>query len=59
MKIQCNSVIGVPIVDLNSQCEQCCFYNVFGYYQCIPYPFYECQQVGIQFKKSKGDVFNI
>lgn len=58
MKIQCNSVIGVPIVDLNSQCEQCCFCDVFGPALCIPYPWYECQS-DIQFKKSKGDIFNI
>lgn len=58
MKIQCNSVIGVPIVDLNSQCEQCCFCNVFGPYQCIPYPFYECQS-GTKFKKSESQVFEV
>ena len=58
MKIQCNSVIGVPVVDLNSECLQCCFNDIFGPDTCLPYPYYECHP-DIQFKKSKCEVFKL
>lgn len=38
MKIQYNSVIGVPVEDLNSQCIQCCFLDISGFDKCLPYP---------------------
>lgn len=58
MKIQYNFVIGTPIVDLNSQCAQCCFSNIRGFDGYLPYPWYKCRP-DIQFKKSKCDIFNI
>lgn len=58
MKIQCNSVIGAPILDLNSECLQCCFNDIFGPDTCLPYPYYECHP-DIQFKKSKCEVFKL
>ena len=58
MKIQCNTVIGTPVVDLNSQCLQCCFHDIFEPDTCLPYPYYECHP-NIQFEKSKCEVFNI
>lgn len=58
MKIKCNSIIGVPIVDLNSQCIQCCFRDVLGPDQCFPYPYYNCHP-DIQFEKSTCEVFKL
>lgn len=52
MKIQCNSVIGAPFQDSNSQCLQCCFRDIFGQDTCLPYPWYQCDP-DIQFKKIK------
>lgn len=58
MKIQYNSVIGVPVEDLNSQCIQCCFLDS-GFYKYLPYPcWYKCRP-GIQFKKSQCEVFKL
>lgn len=58
MKIQCNSTIGAPILDLNSECLQCCFNDIFGQDTCLPYPYYKCHP-DIQFKKSKCEVFKL
>ena len=58
MKIQCNSVVGAPVADLNSQCSQCCFSDILGPDTCLPYPYYECHP-DIQFKKSKCEVFKL
>jgi hypothetical protein len=58
MKIQCKSVIGTPILDLNSQCVQCCFRDIRGPDTCLPYPWYQCHP-DIQFKKSKCEVFKL
>lgn len=58
MKIQCNSVIGAPFPDLNSECSQCCFCDILGLDTCLPYPWYKCHP-GIQFEKSKCEVFKL
>lgn len=58
MKIQCKSVIGAPVIELNSPCAQCCFLDISGFDQCLPYPQYQCHP-DIQFKKSKCEVFKL
>lgn len=58
MKIECNSVIGIPVIGLNFQCLQCRFNNIFGPDICLPYPWYQCHP-DIQFKKSKCEVFKL
>lgn len=58
MKIQYNSVIGTSVIDLNSQCVQCCFLDISGFDKCLPYPLYECHP-DTQFKKSQCEVFKL